>query len=167
MRVDIGPERVVAEYRRLYPEYSPTDVFFSATTAARSWRAAIVEAELRAQQGSPVYAYQLDWKSPKDGGKWGAPHTLDIPLVFGTLDQQGSITGTDESAQRMSAQMSDAFIAFARTGNPNTPSIPTWAPYTLPRRETLVFNVPSQLVDDPRGAERRLFAAVPFIQQGT
>jgi para-nitrobenzyl esterase len=167
MRVDIGPERVVAEYRRLYPDYSPTDVFFSATTAARSWRAAIVEAELRAQQGSPVYAYQLDWKSPKDGGKWGAPHTLDIPLVFGTLDQQGSITGTDESAQRMSAQMSDAFIAFARTGNPNTPSIPTWAPYTLPRRETLVFNVPSQLVDDPRGAERRLFAAVPFIQQGT
>jgi para-nitrobenzyl esterase len=67
----------------------------------------------------------------------------------------------------MSAQMSDAFIAFARTGNPNTPSIPSWTPYTLPRRETMVFNVPSQLVDDPRGAERRLFASVPFVQQGT
>jgi para-nitrobenzyl esterase len=167
MRVDINPERVIAEYRRLYPQYSPSDVFFSATTASRSWRAAIVEAELRAAQGAPAYAYQLDWKSPQDGGKWGAPHTLDIPLVFGTLDAPGSITGTGESAQKMSAQMADAFIAFARTGNQNTPSIPTWLPYTLPRRATMVFNVPSQLVDDPRGAERRLFATVPFIQQGT
>ncbi len=35
------------------------------------------------------------------------------------------------------------------------------------RRATMVCNVPSQLVDDPRGAERRLFATVPFIQQGT
>jgi para-nitrobenzyl esterase len=167
MRVDISPERVVAEYRKLYPGYSPSDVFFSATTASRSWRAAIIEAELRAEQGSPVYAYQLDWKSPQDGGKWGAPHTLDIPLVFGTLDKEGSITGTDESARKMSAQMSDAFIAFARTGNPNTPSIPKWQPYSLAKRETMVFDVPSRAVDDPRGAERRLFATVPFIQQGT
>ena len=167
LRVDINPERVVAEYRKLYPDYSPSDVFFAATTASRSWRAAIVEAELRAQQGSPVYAYQLDWKSPKDGGKWGAPHTLDIPLVFGTLDREGSITGTDERAQKMSARMSDAFIAFARTGDPNTASIPKWTPYSLGKRETMVFDVHSQLVDDPRGAERRVFAAVPFIQQGT
>jgi para-nitrobenzyl esterase len=167
MRVDISPERVVAEYRRLYPDYSPSDVFFSATTASRSWRAAIVEAELRAEQGSPVYAYQLDWKSPKDGGKWGAPHTLDIPLVFGTLDKEGSITGTEERARKMSEQMSDAFIAFARTGDPNTASIPKWTPYSLAKRETMVFNVPSQLAEDPRGAERRLFATVPFIQQGT
>ena len=167
MRVDITPEKVVAEYRRLYPNYSPTDVFFSATTASRSWRAAIVEAELRAQQGAPVYAYQLDWRSPIDGGKWGAPHTLDIPLVFGTLDAASSITGTADSAQSMSAQMADAFIAFARTGNPNPPSVPTWTPYSLTRRETMVFDVPSKLVDDPRGGERRLFASVPFIQQGT
>lgn len=167
MRADINPDKVVAEYRRVYPQYSPSDVFFSATTASRSWRAAVVEAELRAQQGAPAYAYQLDWKSPQDGGQWGAPHTLDIPLVFGTLDAQGSITGTDERARKMSEQMMDAFIAFARTGNPNTPAIPKWTPYSLARRETLVFNVPSRLVDDPRGAERRLFASVPFIQQGT
>ena len=50
---------------------------------------AIVEAELRAAQGSPAFVYQLDWKSPRDGGKWGAPHTLDIPLVFDNLDKRG------------------------------------------------------------------------------
>ena len=114
-----------------------------------------------------MFAYQLDWASPQDGGKWGAPHTLDIPLVFDTLDAPGSITGTGDGARAMAQQMSEAFIAFARTGNPSTRYAPTWVPYSLAKRETLVFNVPSQLVHDPRGAERRLFADVPFIQQGT
>ena len=50
LRVDISGELVVAEYRRLYPQYSASDVFFAATTAGRSWRAAIVEAELRARR---------------------------------------------------------------------------------------------------------------------
>jgi para-nitrobenzyl esterase len=167
MRVDIDPVLVIAEYRRLYPQYSPSDVFFSATTASRSWRAAIVEAELRAQQNAPVFAYQLDWPSPQDGGKWGAPHTLDIPLAFNNLDKQGSITGTSADAQAMADQISDAFIAFALRGNPNHTGLPEWQPYTLPRRATMVFNNPSKLVDDPRGAERRLFEKVPFIQQGT
>jgi para-nitrobenzyl esterase len=68
LRVDISGALVVAEYRRWYPQYSPSDVFFTATTAGRSWRAAIVEEELRAAQGSPAFAYQLDWGSPQDGG---------------------------------------------------------------------------------------------------
>lgn len=46
--VDMRPETVIAEYRRLYPDYSPSEVFFAATTAGRSWRAAIIEAEARA-----------------------------------------------------------------------------------------------------------------------
>ncbi|HEY6451955.1 MAG TPA: carboxylesterase/lipase family protein [Steroidobacteraceae bacterium] len=167
MRVDIAPEFVVAEYRKLHPQASPSDIFFSATTASRSWRSAIVEAELRARQGSPAYVYQLDWKSPKDGGKWGAPHALDIPLVFDNLDKEGSITGTGAGAQRMADRMSEAFLAFARTGDPNNRGLPRWEPYQLPRRQTMVLDESSRLVDDPRGPERRLFAKVPFTQQGT
>ncbi len=167
MRVDITPEVVVAEYRRRYPAYSPSDVFFAATTAGRSWRGAVVAAELRAQQGSPVFAYQLNWGSPKDGGKWGAPHTLDIPLVFGTLDAPDSITGTGVDAAAVSQQMMDAFIAFARNGNPNHPGLPAWRPYRLEGRETMLFDIRPELASDPRGAERQLFAKVPFIQQGT
>src|SRR6185295_8653727 len=96
LRVDISGALVVADYRRLYPNYSPAEVFFSATTAGRSWRGALIELEGRARQGSPAYAYQLDWPSPEDGGKWGAFHTLDIPLMFGTLDADGARTGTGE-----------------------------------------------------------------------
>jgi para-nitrobenzyl esterase len=167
LRVDISGEKVASEYRRLYPQYSAAEVFFAATTAGRSWRGAIVEAELRAAQGSPAYAYQLDWGSPEDGGKWGAFHTLDIPLMFGTLTAPGSLTGDGDQARRVSATMQQALLTFARNGDPNYIGFATWEPYAMPRRQTMVFDVESRLQDDPRGAERRLFAKVPFIQQGT
>ncbi len=165
MRVDIHPEYVVARYRELYPERTPTEVFFAATTAGRSWRAAIIEAEERARQ-SPAYVYQLDWGSPVRP-ELGAPHAFDIPLVFGNLDVPGSLTGDGPEAREVSSMMSDAFLAFARRGDPNHGGIPEWKPYTLPRRETLVIDRPPRMENDPRGGERELFARVPYIQPGT
>lgn len=167
LHVDIQPEYVIAEYRRLYPKYSATDVFFAATTAGRSWRGAVIEAELRAAQGSPAYAYQLNYRSPLENGRFGAMHTMDIPLVFDNIAQPGSLTGKDANAQKAADQMSEAFIAFARTGNPAHAGIPEWQPYELPSRATMVFDVKSQLIDDPRSEERKLFAQVPYIQRGT
>lgn len=171
MRADILPEYVIAAYRRLYPTASAADVFFAATTASRSWRPSIIESELRAAQGAPAFVYQLDWKSPDDGGRWGTPHGTDIPLVFGNLrapvDLIGTRIGASERSRRMAARMGDAFIAFARTGDPNTRGLPAWQPYELPRRQTMLLDDVSRLAEDPRGAERRLFAQVPYIQQGT
>jgi para-nitrobenzyl esterase len=167
MRVDIEPELVIATYRRLYPHYSPSDVLFSATTASRSWRGAIIEAELRAAQGAPTWAYQLDFSSPVQGGRLGAFHTLDIALVFDNTAAPGSQTGDAADARRVAAQMSEAFLAFARTGDPNHAALPRWDTYRLPRRQTMVFDVDSRLVDDPRRAERELFATVPYVQPGT
>jgi para-nitrobenzyl esterase len=165
--VDLNADIVIAEYRRLYPDYSPSDIFFAATTAGRSWRGAIIQAEERAKQGAPAFVYQLDWGSPLDGGKFGAFHTLDIPLVFDNIVQPGSRTGHSAAAQKVADQMSNALLAFARTGNPSHRGIPTWKPYTLDKRETLIFNEKSALAFDPRGGERKLYARVPFIQRGT
>ncbi len=167
LRVDIDPYLVVETYRRLYPHMSASDVFFAATTAGRSWRGAIEEAQARAASGASTWTYQLDWKSPKDGGKLGAPHTLDIPLVFGTTAVADSLSTDSAEARTMAALMSEAFIAFARTGSPQTAALPEWKPYSLPARETMVFDLPPRLENDPRGAERELFSKVPFIQQGT
>lgn len=161
MRVDILPSYVVSEYRRLYPHYSPCDVYFSASTAARSWRGAVIELEERAKAGAPAYAYQLDWRAPAEGGIFGAPHTLDIPLVFGTLEASEWIGSRTPEAQAMSRAMMDALLRFARTGDPG------WAPYTLPARSTMVFDTTSRVQDDPRGEERELFARVPYVQPGT
>ncbi len=165
--VDIQPEFVVSEYRRLYPDYSPSQVFFAATTAGRSWRGAIIELEKRAEQeGADTFAYHLDFPSPLKP-QLGAPHTFDIPLVFGNLDAPGSIAGTGEDAHAVSAMMSDAFIAFARTGVPTSRLLPEWRPFTLEDRETMVFDVPPRLANDPRGEERKIFERVPYMQPGT
>jgi para-nitrobenzyl esterase len=166
MRVDIDPETVIAEYRRLYPAYSASDVLFAATTAARSWRGAIIEVEARARADHPTWAYQLDWATPKDGGKFGAPHASDIQFVFDNIAKPGA-SAIGPTAQAMADQMSEAFLAFARTGDPNCKAIPVWERYSMDRRQTMVFNSPSKLVDDPRGGERRLFAKVPFVQAGS
>lgn len=165
--VDLSPEVVIAEYRRLYPDYAPSDVFFAATTAGRSWRGAVIEAEARAAQGAPAWVYQLDWRSPAEGGRLRAFHTLDIPLVFDNVAAEGSKTGDDARARAMAARMSEALIALARHGDPNHVSLPVWLPYTLPQRQTMVFDDLSRMQDDPRGGERRLYEQAPFVQRGT
>lgn len=161
MRVDILPDLVVAEYRRLYPHYSPSDVYFTASTAARSWRGALIELEERARAGAPAFAYQLDWRAPAEGGIFGAPHTLDIPLVFGNLEASTYIGARTAEAETMSRRMMDALVRFARTGDPG------WAPYSLPERTTMIFDNASRVENDPRRGERELFAKVPYVQPGT
>ena len=166
-RVDIDPYLVVDTYRKLYPQMSPSDVFFAATTAGRSWRGAVEEVEARARQGAPAFAYQFDWATPKDGGRLGAPHTNEIPLDFRNTHVPNAITTDSGEARQMADLISDAFIAFARTGSPQTAAIPEWKGYTLEKRETMVWNLKPQLALDPRGEERKLFSKVPFTQAGT
>ena len=165
--LDVAPALIVKRYRELYPAYTPSEVFFAATTAGRSWPGHLVQAEQRARIGAPAWMYQLDFGSPIDGGKMRAYHTFDIPLVFDNLAASGSRTGTGADAKAVAHQMSEAFIAFARTGDPNCAAIPKWEPYTLPKRETLVIDVASKMVDDPRQEERELFSVAPFLKEGT
>jgi len=61
----------------------------------------------------------------------------------------------------MSHTLMDAFLRFARTGDPG------WAPYTLPQRATMIFDTASRVEHDPRRAEREFFAKVPYVQPGT
>lgn len=167
--VDIDAMTVIETYRSLYPSMSPSDLFFAATTAGRSWRAALIEAELRAQQGAPVHMYQLNWRSPVDGGRWGAPHTLDIPLVFDTVRTatSGNYAGDGAEARAMATMMSDMLLSFARMGSPRVAGVSAWTPYIMPDRATLILDTIPRMELDPRGAERRLFAKVPYIQRGT
>ncbi|WP_324797164.1 carboxylesterase/lipase family protein [Brevundimonas sp.] len=166
MRIDVAPETVVAWYRREHPEMTPDQVLIRATTAARSWRAAVVEAEMRAAQGSPAWVYQLDWPGRLANGRTGAFHTSDIPLMFDNLAVEGS-GAIGPEAQGMADVMSDTLLAFARTGSPNHPGLPTWTPYSLERRETMVMDLPPRMENDPRGDERRFFGRIPYVQPGT
>jgi para-nitrobenzyl esterase len=165
-RIDVAPEPVIAAYRQMYPHYSASEVFFAATTAARSWRGAVIEAEARAAAGTPAFVYQLDWISPIEGGRRGAMHTDDIPLALDTVAAPGS-RAQGPQAQVMADRLSRAFVALARAGDPNHPGLPRWSPYDLARRQTMILDEPCRMEDDPRGAERRLFARIPYVQPGT
>lgn len=165
--LDVAPAVVIKRYRELYPHYTPSEVFFAATTAGRSWPGHLIQAEQRARIGAPAWMYQLDFGSPIDGGRLRAYHSFDIALVFDNLAAPGSKTGTGADAKAVANQMSEAFIAFARTGDPNCAAIPAWGKYTLPKRETLVIDVASKRVDDPRREERELFSVAPFLKEGT
>ena len=166
MRIDVAPEEVVAWYRANHPGMSPDQVLIRATTAARSWRAAVIEAEMRAAQGSPAFVWQLDWASRMPNGRTGAFHTSDIPLMLDNVAAEGS-GAVRPDAQLMADRMSDAVLAFARTGNPNHAGLPSWTPYSLARRETMIMDLPPRMENDPRGDERRFFGRIPYIQPGT
>lgn len=166
MRIDITPEPIIAAYRQMHPEWSPDQVLIAATTAGRSWRGAVIEAEERARAGAPAWVYQLDYPGTLMSGRKGAFHTADIPLVFDNVDAAQSQT-KGPGAQNLSDQMSDAFIALARTGTPNHAGLPQWDRYDLQRRQTMLMDVNCRMVDDPRGDERRFFSAIPYIQPGT
>ena len=167
---DLDRGEVIRHYRDWHPEYSPADVFFAATTDSRSWRGQVIEADRRAVQppgSAPTYVFQFDWKTPIDGGKWGAHHGLDVPFVFDNAAITPHLVGTGETQQRLSDYMSRAWISFARSGNPNVEGLPLWPPFDVSRRATMVFNDLSRVADDPRGRERTLFSQVPYVQPGT
>jgi para-nitrobenzyl esterase len=167
LRMDILPEWVVAEYRGHFPGDTPEQIFYRATTAGRSWPGQVIEADARAAAGArATWVYQVDFQSPVKPNR-GAPHTMDIALAFGTLGAEGAFAGTGPAAQKLSRQVMGAFAALARTGRPVAKGLPSWAPYTLPGRATMVFDTTSRVVNDPRKWERALFARVPYIQPGS
>jgi para-nitrobenzyl esterase len=167
MRSDIDSATVVEAYRAEYPERSPGDIFFAATTAGRSWRGQVEEADARARQGAPTWVYRFDLSWTEDAGRWGAPHTVDIGYVFRNLDRPGSMPGERVAARRISDEISGAFAALARTGAPLHAGLTSWPQYRIPARETMVFADDTRVLRDPRGAERKLFSKVPFIQWGS
>ncbi|MGN6375094.1 MAG: carboxylesterase/lipase family protein [Sphingomonas sp.] len=166
LKIDILPEWVVAQYREHFPTWSPTDVFYGATTAGRSWRGEVIEAEERAKAGAPGWVYQVNFTSRTDPRR-GAFHTMDIPLAFGTLEAKGSQTGTGADARAASKALQDSFVALATRGDPDHRGIEHWPKYDLPTRATMIIDVNSHVQNDPRAWQRELFARVPYIQPGT
>jgi para-nitrobenzyl esterase len=175
--ISLPVNEVIAKYREWHPDYSASDVFFAVTTDSRSWRGQVIEADRRA--ADPIaqphtWVYQLNWKTPiktADGGSYGSPHTLDIPLGLDNVELSPQMVGSTPeekaTAQRMSNIVSETYIAFARTGIPDNPHAPHWPTFDLNRRATMIFDLPPHIEDDPRGRERRYLGQVPYVQPGT
>ena len=166
MVLDLNARYVVDWYRARFPRMTPREVFVAAVTCGRSRPGHLIQAEERAKLNGPTWMYQLDFASPVEPWR-GAYHGFDIGLVFDNCDKPGSKAGTGAEARKVAEAMSETFIAFARTGDPNNARIPAWGRYTLPERTTMIFDVDSRVENDPRADERRLFQTAPFLKLGT
>jgi para-nitrobenzyl esterase len=153
--------RLIALYRARRPAATPGDIaaiMAGDNSPLRLSSYAIAERKF-AQHAGPVYLYYFDWYSPVRGGKLRAMHGMELPFVFGHPDLVRFMTGDDPERYELARKMSSAWVAFARTGNPNHASLPYWEPWNPTRWPTMVFGREVRAVDDPWGDERRAMAA--------
>ena len=149
-----APE-MIALYRKLNPGASPSDLYFLIASDYRYGAPTMKIAERRAAlRKGPVYLYYFRWESPVQGGRLKSPHTMEIPFAFDNVKIAERLTGGGPEAMALADKVSDAWIAFARTGNPNTPKLPHWPAFTAKDRATLVIDNTSKVVNDPLRDQR-------------
>jgi para-nitrobenzyl esterase len=119
---------------------------------------AIRLAEAQIANGTPAWMYRFDWPSSAFNGTFGACHALEIPFVFDNLSAPGVdiFTGGD-APQELATRVHAAWVAFAKTGNPNADVLPEWPGYDTDRRSTMLFDAECEVADDPDGDTRRLW----------
>jgi para-nitrobenzyl esterase len=150
-------ERAIAAYRKDYPAASPSDIALLASTDRIMRLSTITAAQRKASQGkAPVYAYSFNWRSPAEEGRLRAPHTVEIPFVFHNTDIPTVMTKSP-SATALADKTADAWIAFARTADPNHPGLPHWPAYTPGVRATMAFDNACHVVNDPGSASRQFW----------
>jgi para-nitrobenzyl esterase len=153
-------QSVLDVYRRTVPEASASELYFLMVSDHRYCAPVMKIAERRAALGgAPVYGYYFCWETPVQQGRLKSPHALEIAFVFDNTERSARFTGGGARAAALADKMSDAWIAFARSGKPQTSKLPAWMAYTAQRHATMVFNDRSELVDDPLGARRTAMQA--------
>jgi para-nitrobenzyl esterase len=152
--------RVIDVYARANPGVSPSDLYFLIASDERYGAPVMKIAERRAALGrGAVYLYYFRWETPLEGGRYQAPHTVEIPFVFHNLEASPWTRGV-AAARPLADQVSDAWLAFARNGDPNTRGLPRWPAFDAARRATMVFDTSSAAADDPQREQRlAMFAA--------
>ena len=152
---------LIEGYRRVMPGCSAADVYFAITTNAGMGKNARIVADNRvASSTQPVWKYLVRWHTDVEGGRWRAPHGVELPMVFDTVAQTFSTIGNNRAPyQKMANILSPMWAQFARTGNPNKPGLPEWRLYKSGERATMVFDIVSRTEVDPTGVEQALVEA--------
>jgi para-nitrobenzyl esterase len=141
-------DEILSVYRGLFPDASNVDVLSFVSTDARMRYGSIRLAELKGRgTASPVFQYFFTYEL---GGRAG--HGYEIAFVFDNLGH------TSPAREQLATQMSEAWLAFARDGDPGQAGMPKWAAFSPPERSTMIFGRDGAiLVDDPSGPARELW----------
>jgi para-nitrobenzyl esterase len=130
---------IVAAAQALYPEATPFQLWSAIGTSP--FRAgSLLQARRKAMQGTaPVYCYLFTWQTPVLDGRPMAFHCSELAFVFYNTERCENMTGGGTAARTLAANMSEAWIRFARTGNPSHPALPEWVPFTASNNATMIF----------------------------
>jgi para-nitrobenzyl esterase len=153
---------IVAGYRAARPDADWASIWFAIETDRVFRIPAIRTAEAQGAHQDGVFSYLFTWESPGFGGILRACHAIEIAFVFGCLDLPGgeNFVGKGPDAERLVDRTMDAWLAFAKTGDPSHPGIGEWPRYDAKRRATMELGPQCGVHDDPFGAERALWEGV-------
>ena len=151
--------KFIETYRKMLPgDASASDIYFAIASDMWLRMDSITQAERKSEQPgtAPVYMYLFARGAPS---RYKAGHTVEIPFVFDNLDLAPGVRGPtlDPRDAALARQVSAAWAAFARGGNPNHPGLEQWRPYEIKERATMVLDRSSHLINDPRKAGRLLW----------
>ena len=156
---DPNHEALLASYRSVYPDVSPSHLWTAITSDQAMWLPALRIAEAHQAHQPATYMYRFDWPAADDD--MGSPHGIDIPFPFDTIDVEGWDEFIDgpERAHLLAKAMQHAWAAFAYAGDPTSPNLPTWDRFDPDGRATMILGPRSRLVHDPRGPIRQAWMA--------
>ncbi len=157
-RYGAGAQKVVAAYRKAYPTVKPVELLSRMLSVRTN---AVTQAERKAARGrAPAYVYLFSWQTPILDGRPRAFHCAEIPFVFNNSDVAWFATGGGPEARALAAKMSDAWVQFARTGNPNHKGLPSWPKYDANAGPVMVFDTKCEVTNDPDRELRKVVAEV-------
>lgn len=119
--------------------------------------------DAQSRHSPSTYNYLFTWESPALNGSLGACHALDIGFVFGSCDPAFHGEGTE--ADQLSLQMQNAWLNFARNGDPSCDCLETWLPYGR-EKHTMVFGRETSLQQAPFSKERIAWEKIPDFFTG-
>ena len=150
--------RVRDVYASDRPDVSADELWNAVLTDGSFRIPAIRLVEARGAAKSPTWQYLFTWGTPAFGGVVKSCHALEIPFVFGVLDNQGAelfLGGpVSDDLWELSAAMQEAWLSFARNGDPG------WQAWNSESRPTQRFDVVRELLSDPMSAERGVWEGV-------
>jgi len=149
--------RIIELFRKRRPKATPSQLYFTILAFPTK---ANLQAERKAAAGkAPAYLYLLTWKTPVQDGTRFSPHCLEIPFVFNNVWHMPELVGTGPEIQPLADQISGAWLAFARSGNPSHSGIPQWPAYQANQRATMLIDREWRVMNDPNREERLAMAA--------
>jgi para-nitrobenzyl esterase len=148
-------DELIAAYKQSRPNASPWDLMIG----IRSSRFHVGSVRLAEQQAkvAPTYMYSFDFEPTS----LKAAHGAEIPFVFGNATANPNAR---PGAKAVEDAMSEAWIAFARTGKPNHAGIPNWPTYDATTRAVMVFDTKTAVVNDLRAAERKVWEGKQLVR---